>query len=1358
MTSPGHDDLAGPLVQAIRTGQDKCVASLLSAGADPNSVDDEGKTPLFILMENGGGNPEIMRILLKAGAGPNKVSWMHQQTPLHLASKKGYQVCVKGFLASGAKPDRRDAAGNTPCMFASRDGHVNIVRMLLRHGADGDAQNLTNETPVHFAAKGGHVDCMQELLETGAGTNARDSRGQTPLMIACKLKHQKVVELLLDQDCDVNGQDTNSGKTALHWAVHNGDVNIVTELLDAGADTNIKDKNWATPFMMALSSGRRGILELLLHSGCNLNITDRSYNTALHLAAADGQKDLIPLLVEAGVSVDIKGAGGLCPLMLAAYGGFHAVVAQLLHYGAGPDLMDRNRATALMYAILSPACDSDTHTTIKFLIRSNCDLNRCANLGKVLRHLNISLGDGIQIDDRLYSCVEVAYLRGKTAIFMMLIKAGCDTNSFTGDQMFKVSDSRNQDIEQRNRWYLLRCLQKEREQVKTLKELCRRPMLQFLSMKHVKGAVSIHTKIERLPFSDNLKSFLNYDDIDEVEAMYHVTLREKQKRPQVRGQTGTDDLRESKRNGLTPNGTDPSALRTSFRRSGSGFTRNSLIRQSLPAGHYHPPEPLASSKLRSTPVKSPNRVSASDLDPVQTARAAGEPGAKRVMRNKLNIHSLPRSLSSSKNRVSNRNSVTEVGNQTTPTRAYLRDKTSSSNNLEISRSRENVESSREALHNIYGRVVRKKSARESEYEKMETAYDNLRNSMIAQGSLSDMASSTSSLTGSRQRLNKRRGQYSQIDTNSMLRSPPLATPNGGLANGVHSTTGNGRPEETGVLRHEHMDTESPNNSRSSSDEVFHSPTSSKYRNIHDQMKMANAQKRSQEGEKVISGKGNLSEGPPRKESDIQDVDEWNLKSLRAPKLFQFKNNVNMDRQADGICDDKVIDDIIKITEEKMKHPKAHISGEERPLSPMKDETFKALFSRRHQQATKPLNNSPGLPHSGANGGMQSQSVPGKHGSSNLDSSIDTKNLTQSRFSYHDGQGSNGAVTSRDIMSPTQHHGNGLVDRTRFSLNLSDTNGLRSSLRSPTSPTTPDKKGVRFTTKITSASNIQNVPPAGQCLDEVDPNLKRWGTMTLDDPEVLDNSENFTSSTSMKLPAGQAYSRQGGQNSLSGGKGPLSPSRIFTSPRKPTSPRQSTNSYDTTRNVTSPTPKETTTDIRSRPRSAFSVPTNKHDDHRSANLAHPLPNQEVQDSHRLAQRLSARRPMSPMERSTISFLTPSRRPLSPTERPDGPVPFTRGARPYSSVRVQSSFGRTPRPFSPPPAAAPTPSSDRSTRKRLGLRSRDQAVVNGESPLTSPAVKKEVLFDARQGVTPTEPTKEKPGSKIKMAFLRSRSFRR
>ncbi len=511
-------------------------------------------------------------------------------------------MCVKALVGAGGRVDKKDSAGNTPLMYTSREGHANTIRALITLGAKPSECNLTKETPIHFAARGGHLDSVNELLLMGASPNVRDSRGQSPLLLACKHRFNDVIQLLLDYHCDVNAQDTQTGKTSLHWAIQNGDSYTVTELLDAGTETNIRDKNWYTPFMLALIHSRRDIMELLLHAGSRVDVTDSNFNTALHLAARDGQTDLITLLIDAGIHVDIKGAGGLTPLMLAAFGGYVSIVGLLLKFGASVNMMDRNRATALTYAILSEAPDTSVHAIIKILIRMNCNMNKCANLNKVLDIIGLELG---QLEERLYSPLEVAFLKGRAAVFMMLIHSGCDLDDFHCDKVHSVQEFRSLGPDLKNRWYLLRCLQKEKFQVRSLKQMCRRPVLESLSKIPTDG---IQEQIAHMSVSDQLKAFLNFSDLENVEEMYHVNIRAKRRSGPGRLE-GIEEEKHSKHTDNRRHTLSPS-IAGSFRYTSDMANR----RKSMTFGHSSSSSPSSEQSRRKSMYDSSGRGSTTISD------------------------------------------------------------------------------------------------------------------------------------------------------------------------------------------------------------------------------------------------------------------------------------------------------------------------------------------------------------------------------------------------------------------------------------------------------------------------------------------------------------------------------------------------------------------------------------------------------------------------------------------------------------------------------------------------------------------------------------------------------------------------
>jgi ankyrin repeat protein len=74
--------------------------------------------------------PDIVKILLKAGANPN-VSGLN--APLHEAVRGGRIEIVQILLKYGADPSLKDKHGNLPAYYAEKNGHFDILRLLEEH-------------------------------------------------------------------------------------------------------------------------------------------------------------------------------------------------------------------------------------------------------------------------------------------------------------------------------------------------------------------------------------------------------------------------------------------------------------------------------------------------------------------------------------------------------------------------------------------------------------------------------------------------------------------------------------------------------------------------------------------------------------------------------------------------------------------------------------------------------------------------------------------------------------------------------------------------------------------------------------------------------------------------------------------------------------------------------------------------------------------------------------------------------------------------------------------------------------------------------------------------------------------------
>jgi hypothetical protein len=186
------------LIKASEKGDIKKVTLLLENGADVNTKDNDGWTPL-----------------------------MH-------AAEKGHKEVVELLIEKGADVNTKDNDGWTPLMYASKNNDLEIIRLLLEKGANVNLTDKYGQTALILASANGHKEVVELLLEKGANVNIQDEDGWTALMFASQNGYKEVVELMIENGADVNAKD-NLGKTALMLASENGHKEIVELLKSYGA-------------------------------------------------------------------------------------------------------------------------------------------------------------------------------------------------------------------------------------------------------------------------------------------------------------------------------------------------------------------------------------------------------------------------------------------------------------------------------------------------------------------------------------------------------------------------------------------------------------------------------------------------------------------------------------------------------------------------------------------------------------------------------------------------------------------------------------------------------------------------------------------------------------------------------------------------------------------------------------------------------------------------------------------------------------------------------------------------------------------------------------------------------------------
>ena len=158
-----------------------------------------------------------------------------------------------------------------------------------------------------------NYEFADQLITNGCDLNETDLYGDTPLMLLLQKlqKHKIRLELitkLMDAGADVNIKDCG-GYTALFCAVIiNNKIYTVRMLIDAGADVNIKFNNGNTALIVTADSDSRiyrqiYIVKMLIDAGADINIKNNYGDTALSNAVKKYRGysliDEVKMLIEA---------------------------------------------------------------------------------------------------------------------------------------------------------------------------------------------------------------------------------------------------------------------------------------------------------------------------------------------------------------------------------------------------------------------------------------------------------------------------------------------------------------------------------------------------------------------------------------------------------------------------------------------------------------------------------------------------------------------------------------------------------------------------------------------------------------------------------------------------------------------------------------------------------------------------------------------------------------------------------------------------------------------------------------------------------------------------------------------------
>ena len=201
------------------TSDPELLEILIKAGADPNMPNRDGTTPLLVLGQDSSNSSDIKLkwdVLLANGADINARYRDGANLFFRMLGKRSYKTekiwleCLKDLMGRGVSFEVRDFKGRTglfeivkcgpySCCGSAEEGVATVFEFLVGLGHDIHAVDYAGNTLLHELAKCSILDSSsspfapwRKLVELGLDLEKKSHAGRTPLHILCELSSAEI--------------------------------------------------------------------------------------------------------------------------------------------------------------------------------------------------------------------------------------------------------------------------------------------------------------------------------------------------------------------------------------------------------------------------------------------------------------------------------------------------------------------------------------------------------------------------------------------------------------------------------------------------------------------------------------------------------------------------------------------------------------------------------------------------------------------------------------------------------------------------------------------------------------------------------------------------------------------------------------------------------------------------------------------------------------------------------------------------------------------------------------------------------------------------------------------------------------
>ena len=219
---------------------------------------------------------------------------------------------VAAALPSSAQvpPSPAEVAAYAGLHAAAQQGDVAAIRRLgsvprAQRSAALEARDAQGRTPLHVATFARQRGAIEALLEAGADHGAFENGRYDAVTVAAVADDEQTLRVLLSMGASAGLVTSRYDGTALIAAAHLGHDGVVRQLIQAGAPLDhVNNLHW-TALIESIVLGDGGprhqaTLRALLEAGANTQLTDRNGRTPLQLARGLGYTAMVRMLEQAG--------------------------------------------------------------------------------------------------------------------------------------------------------------------------------------------------------------------------------------------------------------------------------------------------------------------------------------------------------------------------------------------------------------------------------------------------------------------------------------------------------------------------------------------------------------------------------------------------------------------------------------------------------------------------------------------------------------------------------------------------------------------------------------------------------------------------------------------------------------------------------------------------------------------------------------------------------------------------------------------------------------------------------------------------------------------------------------------------